>query len=136
MALRRWWCPWVVAGLLCRWMVESWSPLLLWWMVLWWLLWVAAAYSMVVVARLCEGRRVLVPSRCWMVSFATAFGRCVWRVCWTTAFALGWSKALLVELAWSHCVDGVSRWTLGAVVLLESLTCVVELVVTVLVEVE
>ena len=39
-------------------------------------------------------------------------------------------------LLWRHCVDGVSRWLLCAVVRLQSLACVVELMLTVLVEFE
>ena len=59
-----------------------------------------------------------------------------WCMVVASAFAFVWGKAFAVELAWSHCVDGASRWLLCAVVRLQSLTCVVELVVTVLVEVE
>ena len=70
----------------------------------------------------------------WVVlAFASAWR---WRVVVASAFAFVWGKAVAVELSWSHCVDGVSRWLLCAVVRLQSLTCVVELVVTVLVEVE
>ena len=66
---------------------------------------------------------------------------CVW--CSALAFAvvasapaLRWGEASSVELLSVHCVDCVSRWLLCTVVLLQSLLRAVELMLTVLVEVE
>ena len=52
------------------------------------------------------------------------------------AVALRWCIAPSVEVAWMHVADCWSRWLLRTVVLLQSLTCVVELMLTVLVDVE
>ena len=54
----------------------------------------------------------------------------------SSASALRWGEASSVELVLVHCVDGTSRWLLCTVVLLQTLSCKVELLLTVLVEVE
>ena len=51
----------------------------------------------------------------------------------SSASALRWGEASSVELLLVHCVDRASRWLLCAVMLLQSLLCVVELLLTVLV---